>query len=72
MKSVVYKGVEYDCQIIDTAGQVFVFFLESLPCIMVAGRVHADKLSVCYWDTRIHTRILHSIQELVQHDTGCV
>lgn len=26
VKSVVYKGVEYDCHIIDTAGQVKAFY----------------------------------------------
>ena len=31
MKSVVYKGVEYDCHIIDTAGQVYICSIQKFP-----------------------------------------
>ena len=79
MKSVVYKGVEYDCHIIDTAGQVLylsigIFFYSRYLSLtyFAIGRIHADKQSICYWNTRLYTRVLYYIQKLLQPDTRCI
>lgn len=89
MKSVAYKGVEYECHIIDTAGQVsllihifsFSSFFFTIPdtCdftfvwrTLQPGWIHADKQSICYWDTRLYTCVLHNIKKFLQHDTRCI
>lgn len=68
-----YKGVEYDCDIIDTAGQVGLF-LSSLPHLhlltlpVTPGRILHFELQACYWHTRLCSRVLDSIPQLLRHD----
>ena len=75
MKSVVYKGTEYDCHIIDTAGQVNVVFFvtksssSSIYRVLI-GRVLALELSICHRNSRLHSCLLDYVQKLVQHDSS--
>lgn len=73
-KSVTYKGVEYDCQIIDTAGQVSA--QESIDHHAYrtphSGRTFSLQPTACNWHTWLCIGLFYHLSKLVRHDTNRV
>lgn len=72
-KTITYNGVEYPCEIIDTAGQVCVshsLLLCAPELKRSAGRVLAAQFTACYWNTRLRIGLLDRLAEQLQHDTS--
>ena len=71
-KSVTYKGVEYDCQIIDTAGQVSAQGPVDHNAYHIAnpGRTFSLQPTARNWYTWLCIGLFHHLPQLARHDTN--
>jgi hypothetical protein len=71
-KSVSYKGVDYDCDIIDTAGQVCTRVLHvtlfPLTTRHWKGRVLYPQFKACHWNPWFCSRLLGHLEKFFRHD----
>ena len=71
-KSVNYKGVDYDCDIIDTAGQVCTRVLHVTRSALTTpywkGRVFYPQFKACHWDPWFCSRLLGYLEKFPRHD----
>ena len=71
-KSVNYKGVDYDCDIIDTAGQVSTRVLHVTLSILTTthwkGRVFYPQFKACHWYPWFCSRLLGHLEKFLRHD----
>jgi hypothetical protein len=71
-KSVSYKGVDYDCDIIDTAGQVCTRVLHvtlfALTTPYWKGRVFYPQFKACHWNPWFCSRLLGHLEKFPRHD----
>ena len=71
-KSVCYKGVDYDCDIIDTAGQVCTRVSHVTPFVLTTlhrkGRVFYPQFKACHWNPWFRPRLFGHLEKFLRHD----